>query len=342
MRYLFLFLVVLFLASCTKEEKSHQFNSVTVKTLYVDSVSIRALEIMDYSVAFAGSNGIYGQVNLDTDIVKTNTQLYDTIIPQYRAVAHTNSHFFMLSVASPALLYKTGDEGSMELVYREEGDGVFYDAMKFWNDQEGIAVGDSMNGCLSIIITRDGGDTWEKLACTNLPKATEGEGAFAASNTNIEIKGNNTWIATTSSRIYFSADKGLSWEIFNTPVIQKGAAEGIYSIDFYNENLGVVIGGDYTAPEKKHANKAITLDGGKTWQLIANEMSPGYKSCIQFVPHSGGQDMVAIGLTGISYSNNKGASWKTLSDESFYTLQFINDSIAYAAGKNRVAKLVFK
>ncbi|NNG09985.1 MAG: oxidoreductase, partial [Arenibacter sp.] len=43
-----------------------------------------------------------------------------------------------------------------------------------------------------------------------------------------------------------------------------------------------------------------------------------------------------------AYSHDSGASWKQLSDESFYTMRFVNDSIAYAAGKNRVAKLVFK
>ena len=52
--------------------------------------------------------------------------------------------------------------------------------------------------------------------------------------------------------------------------------------------------------------------------------------------------MVALGFTGISYSSDMGASWKELSKESFYTIRFKNDSIAYAAGKNRISKLTFK
>jgi hypothetical protein len=35
-------------------------------------------------------------------------------------------------------------------------------------------------------------------------------------------------------------------------------------------------------------------------------------------------------------------NWKELSKDSFYTLRFQNDSVAYAAGKNRISKLVFK
>ncbi|PCJ15457.1 MAG: RNA helicase [Gammaproteobacteria bacterium] len=41
-------------------------------------------------------------------------------------------------------------------------------------------------------------------------------------------------------------------------------------MDFYDENLGVAIGGDYTEPNSTNANKAITKDGGKTWQLLAD------------------------------------------------------------------------
>ena len=268
--------------------------------------------------------------------------VYDTLIPSFRAVSHTATDFFMLSVASPALLYKTAGDGKMEVVYKEEGEGVFYDAMTFWNNQEGIAIGDSRNGCLSIIITRDGGNTWNKIPCENLPEAPEGEGAFAASNTNIVVKGDITWVATTSSTIYYSEDKGSSWQVITTPVVSKKETEGIYSIAFYDEQLGYAIGGDYTAPEGNKMNKAISFDGGLHWEIRADGKEPGYKSCVQFIPNSGGNDLIAIGFTGISYSDTMGKTWKKLSEEAFFTIRFLNDSVAYAAGRNRIAKLSFK
>ena len=279
---------------------------------------------------------------MNSGTVRTNVEKYHTTIPEFRAVAHNATDFFMLSIANPALLYKTGEDGKMDLVYVEEGESVFYDAMTFWNNREGIAIGDSMNGCLSIIVTRDGGHHWNKLPCAELPEALEGEGAFAASNTNIAVVGDNTWIATTRSRVFFSGDKGKTWAAFQTPMVNKGEAEGIYSIDFWNEHLGIAVGGDYTNAEAKKANKAITRDGGKTWRLLADGQEPDYKSCVQFVPNSEGEAIVALGFTGISYSQDFGESWKELSDESFYTLRFKNDSVAYAAGKNRIAKLTFR
>lgn len=338
-----IFIVALMIIGCSQKEKLQNFSAVEIETVFSDSVSIRAIEFLDNkTLAFAGSNGVYGSVDTRTNKVRTNIQKFDSVLPEFRAVAHTNVDFFMLSVANPALLYKTGENGKMELVYKEENDGVFYDAMKFWNDREGIAIGDSMEGCLSIIITRNGGNNWIKLSCNVLPKAKEGEGAFAASNTNIEIVGNKVWIASTSGTVYYSSDKGQSWEIQQTSILSGEPTEGIYSVDFYDENLGFGIGGNYLKPTANAKNKIVTKDGGKTWKLVADGQEPGYKSCVQFVPNSSGKGIVTVGFTGISYSNNQGETWKPLSEEGFYTIRFLNDSTAYAAGKNRIAKLVFK
>ena len=341
MRYLLVLLIFCCFVSCSEVENKEPFTSVSVETLYQDSLSIRAIELMGSSLAFAANRGAFGTVDLTNGRVRANIEKYHTSIPEFRAVAHTSTDFFMLSIGNPALLYKTGDGGRMELVYMEEDENVFYDAMTFWNDYEGVAVGDTMNGCLSILITRDGGNTWKKLACSSLPERIEGEGAFAASNTNIKIIRDETWVATTK-RILYSGDKGQTWTSYKTPIKTDETTSGIYSIDFYDENLGVVIGGDYTQPESNNSNKALTKDGGKTWQLIADGDEPEYKSCIQFVPNSEGMGIVALGFTGISYSSDMGATWKKLSEESFFTLRFQNDSIAYAAGRNRISKLTFK
>ena len=267
----------------------------------------------------------------------------DTIIPNFRSLAGTLNNGFAMSISSPALLFKIGEEND-EVVYQENHPKAFYDSMDFWNDQEGIAIGDPTEDCMSIIITRDGGNTWTKLSCEDLPKAKEGEAAFAASDTNIAIVGDHTWVATggKASRVMYSPNKGKTWDVYDTPIIQGTETTGMYSIDFYDENNGFAIGGDYTKPNDTLNNKIRTNDGGKTWQVVANGKSPGYRSCVQYVPNSNGKELVAVGFKGIDYSNNAGDSWKHLSDEGFYTIRFLNDSVAYAAGKGRISKLTFK
>ncbi len=348
MRLLLIFLLLIATLSCKTDKTTHLriYSGVTITPILTDSLlSVRAIDILDDgNLVFAANNGKFGMYNVTSEQWQIGTQNYDTLNLQFRAVAHTVSDFFMLSIENPALLFKTGDTGSMELVYKEEHPNVFYDAMKFWNNTEGIAIGDPTKDCLSIIITRDGGKTWQKLPCEQLPVGKQGEAAFAASNTNIVIFNEHTWIATggKASRVLHSPDKGKTWQIYDTPILQGTTTTGMYSIDFYDEYNGFAIGGDYTKPNDSIANKIRSIDGGKTWHVMANGFAPGYRSCVQYIPNSKAKALVAVGFKGISYTNDYGESWSQISDEGFYTIRFINDSTAFAAGKGRIAKLIFE
>ncbi len=347
MKHLFGLLLLISFFSCKTEEKfiPRDFKSVEITTVLEDSLlSIRSMDILDEgSLAFAANNNSFGMLDVTTQEWQVSRHRYDTLNFSFRAVSHTSSDFFMLTIANPALLFKTTERG-MELVYKEVHENVFYDSMDFWNDSEGIAMGDPTNGCISIIITRDGGNTWNKIPCSELPSAIEGEAAFAASDTNISIIGDHAWIATggMASRVLYSPDKGHTWKVFETPIVQGTSTTGMYSIDFYDELNGFAIGGDYTDPEKNQANKIRTEDGGKTWELVAEGEIPSYKSCVQYIPNREGKELVVLGFNGIDYSNDGGATWKHLSDEGFYTIRFIDESTAYAAGRGRICKLTFK
>ncbi|HET8838263.1 MAG TPA: oxidoreductase [Flavobacteriaceae bacterium] len=323
-------------------EEKGIFSKVKVETIFEDSVSIRAISFKKHVLFYAGNNGKYGYINLENLAEKHAFQL--PINAEFRSVASTEKADFILSAGSPAVLYEVNGLGKQHLNYSEEGEKVFYDSMKFWNDQEGIAVGDPTENCLSIIITRDSGKTWKKIPCVDLPKTVPGEAAFAASNSNIDIVGDNTWLISggMKSRVYFSPDKGKTWEVFNTPLVQGKPTTGGYSIDFYNDKIGIIFGGDYTAPNENKANKAITFYSGETWELLAVGEFPGYKSCVQFVPGSNGREIVAVGPSGIAYSSNFGKTWSEISTEPFYTIRFVSGSVAYAAGKNRICKLQFE
>ena len=345
-KYFITLFATILLMSCGNDTTS-TFTSVEIIPVFSDSLSVRAIAPQDPTkVWFAANKGIVGLIDGKTP--KVATIKYGDSILNFRAIAKSGSNVFVLSIENPAVLYKIKSNGteaeSMEEVYTEEGEGVFYDAINFWNENEGIAMGDPINGCLSIIITRDGGNTWNKISCQNLPPVFKGEAAFAASNTNIAVKGDKAWIATGGkrARIFYTADKGLSWEVFNTPIIQGDVMTGIYSVDFYNEELGVIVGGNWEKQDFNEGNKAITRDGGKTWQLLSNGSGPGYRSCVKFIPGTSGKGLVAVGSPGISYSSDQGKTWIELSSDGFYTVSFVNDSLAFASGKNKISKLIFR
>ena len=340
-----LFLVVILIISCKKEYQPRNFDKINIQEFTLDSTSIRAIAVIDENtVYFAGSRG---DVGYTTDAGKSWTTEFlvyqDSITPNFRSIASNGKDIFALSIVNPALLYKISDKKT-ELVYTENHEKVFYDSMKFFDEENGIAMGDATEDCISVITTSDGGNSWTKIPCENLPKTVEGEAAFAASNTNIKIIGKTVWIATggMKSRILKSSDMGKTWQIFETPIVQGASTKGIYSIDFADENNGIAIGGDYSKPEENTANKAITKDGGKTWTFIADGQNPNYKSCVQYVPNTNGKEIFAVGKTGISFSNDAGNTWKEVSKEAYYTIQFADENTAWLAGNEKIGKISLK
>jgi photosystem II stability/assembly factor-like uncharacterized protein len=335
------FIILISIISCKKESKSRELVTISIEKFNMDSTSIRAIEILnDSAVVYAGSVGDIGILLDNSNISKFKKIKTDSVVPHFRALALNKKSIYALSVGNPALLYKI-ENSKATLVYTEYHEKVFYDSMKFFDDMNGIAMGDPTGDCLSIIITRDGGNSWNKVDCNNLPQIYEGEAAFAASNTNITIVGENAWIATggLKSRIFHTSDMGVTWNVYNTPIIQGENTTGIYSIDFYNEKQGIICGGDYTNKFGNSANKAITNDGGKTWQVVSENKEPKYVSCVQFVPKTDGKEIFAVSTNGIFYSNDAGVNWKKVSDDGFYTIRFVSDKSAWLSGNEVIAKM---
>jgi len=346
MRFYSVLILLVLLISCTTN-RHEPFTEVVIEDVYVDSLSIRAIApIGQNRVWFAANRGMVGLIDGNTP--KLATIRYEDSLLHFRSIVATEEAVFVLSIANPAVLYKIGFNGNdatnIEEVYVEKSENVFYDSMAFWNEKEGIAMGDPTDGCMSIIISRDGGNSWKKLSCDVLPSTEKGEAAFAASNTNIAIVNDKVWIASGGSRarVFHSGDKGVTWEVFETPILQGGAMTGIYSIDFFDESTGVIFGGDWERKDYSEGNKALTTDGGKTWKLLSNGTGPGYRSSVSFVPCTQGEAIVAVGSQGVSYSSDQGKSWADLSTEGFYAIEFVNDSVAFASGQNRISKLIFK
>lgn len=341
------FLLAVFFLILGANVNAQPFQSVTIDTLLMDKISVRAIVVTDGKVYFAGDKSRVGYVLFPKDDSRINAEIVsDTLVYEYRSLATNGKNFFALSIGNPARLYKfSKDLAHRTLVYQENQEKVFYDSMQFWNEKQGIAIGDPTADCLSIIITEDSGKTWQKLPCDILPKINEGEAAFAASNTNIVLKGQHAWVVSggKKARVFHTPDKGKTWEVFETPIVQGEAMTGIFTADFYNEKIGFIAGGNYEKPLQNFHNKAITTDGGKTWRLVGENQGLGYTSCVQFVPNSGGKALVAVGAQGLFYSADAGENWQQLlTDPTLYTIRFLDANTAFAAGKNKIIAIEFK
>lgn len=346
-RLMALCFITMFITSCLpKRQNANALPEIInpIFTEYPVSCSIRALEVVDENtIWFGGNNGMYGYTTNGGAQWHIDSISMGGKLLEFRAIAITSKSIFLLNVGSPAYLLKSDDKGaSWKIVYQENHPDIFYDCMKFWDDDHGIAMGDPTDGCLSVIITEDGGNHWNKIDCSVLPATVEGEAAFAASNTNISLSGNHAWIASggKKARIFHSPDRGKSWKVYDTPIQQGGTMTGIFSTDFYDQNTGIIFGGDWENQGDNTGNKALTQDGGVSWNSLTEGAGPGYRSCVQYIPGSEGKGLIAVGIPGISYSSNSGQTWQEIDKTDFYTIRFTpSGKVAWLAGKNKLAKM---
>lgn len=339
-RIIFIVLFV-FLLSCQNQYDLQSVAIKPIKTFDLGEIDIRAMVLIDNALGFGGTKGTIGYI----DIQRQTMEVSSFSDKDYRMVATTKDYFYALGTGNPALLQKF-DSNQISNVYVEKHEKVFYNSMLFIDNQFGIAVGDPTENCMSIITTNDGGQKWHKKTCSQAPKLEDGEVLFAASNTNIASIKNKLWVITggTKSNVFISEDKAQTWKKVHLPILQGTASQGAFSIDFYDEKNGIVVGGDYTNPSIKNKTGAVTTDGGKNWTPLAPN-SLGYMSCVKYIPLTYGKGLVATSSSnGLWISTNGGKSWKQISQEGFHALLFADEKTMIASGKGKITlfKLIKK
>lgn len=317
-----------------------------IDTLLTDKISIRAIQLWDGKVWYSGTDSKFGFVSLKDKANKKQLLLSDKKL-QFRTLAQNKRHFFAINIESPAYFFQIDKKTlAYKVVFRDNDNTAFYDALKFVDNDFGIAFSDPTGSqLLNISQTRNGGQKWVHCTdCKDFPRLEKGEAAFAASNTNIVGFGNAIWIATggSKSRIYKMRNKDCDWKVFEIPFTQGTSSQGIYSIDFYDKNFGIAVGGDYTKQADNTNNIATTNDGGQTWQIQASGKNAGYMTCVKFRPSTKGKEIVSVGDQHISFSSDYGKTWTKISDEkNLYACEWADKNTLILAGKDKIIRLQF-
>ncbi len=305
--------------------------------------SLRGLSVVDTSVVWAsGSQGTYLRT-IDGGVTWQAGQVPGADTIDFRDIAAFDTETaYVLSAGNPALIYKTMDGGdTWWLQYKNTTPGIFFDAFAFWDENHGIAMSDPVDGRFVLIRTGDGGEHWEQIPAESTPGAVEGEAGFAGSGTGVVVQDRQlTWFATggQTSRVFRSADGGVSWQEADTPVLQSKASAGIFSMAFADSLHGVAVGGDYLRPGANEKNACFTVDGGITWQL--SETPPaGYRSGVAYAPSL--QWYVSVGTNGSDYSVDGGKNWSAADTIGYHAIQFAKEAATgWATGGNgKVVKI---
>lgn len=313
-----------------------------LETILNDKISIRALELYDNKVWYSGTDSKFGFVDLKNYKNQKQVLLSEKKL-QFRTLAQDKNSFYAINIESPAYFFKIDKKDlKFQTVFSDTAKTAFYDALHFVNDKLAYTFSDAdKDHLLKLAVYKNG--HWGMFK--NDVELNEGEAAFAASNTNIASSKKYLWIATggKASRIIRMDLKTDKLEVFKTPFIQGESSQGIYSIDFYDDQFGVAVGGDYTKQDANINNLATTTDGGETWQIQASGQNAGYTTCVKIKSGSKGKEMISVGDKHISYSSDFGKSWTKISDEKgFFVCEWIDGNRIVLAGNSKIAVMKLK
>jgi photosystem II stability/assembly factor-like uncharacterized protein len=348
MRKIFFLMLIVFPIISFPQTRKLKFEVADYKSL--DSlVSFRGIYAVDKDTVWvSGSKGsVYVTSDSGEKWQKVKVPLSDSL--DFRDIEIISPGVIVLmssGAGENSRIYKSDDNGkTWKIVFQNLYIDGFLDTIEFWDQKNGIAIGDPVNGKFDILLTTDSGNNWNAALRKNIPDAFIGEAQFAASGTCISVSGNNeAWIATggTKARILKTTDKGLTWQVFETPILQGQSSTGIFSIHFLNKNVGLIVGGNYLMENNQDSTSAFSVNGGRTWQLNSSGHLP-YQSSVKSININNQAYFISTGPAGTFYTNNLN-NWQLAEKAGFHCMSIsVKDNTIWLAGSNgRVAKLIIK
>ncbi len=358
-KFLLILAAAVLFYSCTSKETikpKEEVKPIEVpkKTLSFDfeiqksktNISLRGISVVDSLTAWAsGSNGTFLRTT-DGGKTWTNGKVKGFEPLDFRDIeAFDKNTALIMCVDAPAFFFKTTDGGkSWKRRYMNRDANIFFDGLAFWDEKNGIALSDPIDGRFFIVTTKDGGDSWKEIPSINIPKAAKGESAFAASGTAISVYGKElVWFGTgggDKAKIYLSDDSGKNWRAMDAPV-KSGSSSGVFSVCFKDELNGIAVGGDYKNDKDNSSNCVISDDGGLTWQIVDKNQPNGFKSCVLW--NKDYKFYFATGTSGSDYSIDDGKTWKAINSQSYNSISISKtDGSCFVVGDHgAIAKVRF-
>ena len=302
------------------------------------TAELRGLAVLDAKHAWASGAG--GAVLRTTDGEHWEKRTVpDGEALDFRDVEALDAKTVVLMSAGPgdaSRIYRSTDAGtSWKLVHTNPDKDGFYDAIAFWDAQNGIVMGDPVNGRFVVRVTHDGGATWAAPSGFAMADAMAGEGAFAASGTCLTVArgSDSAWFVTGGakvSRVFHTVNRGQNWSSWITPVPAGNPSSGLFSVAFLDAKHGFAAGGDYKQANLVGLNGVRTEDGGRTW-VAAPISASGFMSAVVAIPGTT-SDLIAAGLAGEAISRDGGRTWSPLGDVPVNAVAFSDARTGWAVG----------
>ena len=212
------------------------------------------------------------------------------------------------------------------IAHYQPGIALVINQVQMINDQTGWAISSSPGPDDHLLITSDGGQTWEDV--------TPPEPASPSSNPPKSaivffLDQNNAWATyfpqnqpgSESEPVWSTHNSGIDWQ--SSQPLPQGTIEELYYprfIDFINSDLGWLMMGHGAAAGSAPVTIYQTQDGGATWKFALEMLSPdsgSINTCCQsgmlFATPEQGLITTSFGpdpSAQVNWSQDGGASWQ--------------------------------
>lgn len=310
------------------------------------TASLRGLSVVDSRTVWA--SGSKGTVVHSTD--GGATWSLDTI-PGAAAFdlrsVHARSPRVAHVAATAGRIWRTTDGGrTWSLRYQASDTTVFLDAIDFWDDQHGMALGDPIGGRFFLLVTNDGGETWRVSRPSNsAPSRHRAKRPLPPAGVRCSCRAG----ATRWSRGDWNRRRRGAPAPQHQPrprvdrVRHADPLGGIVGGDLLGRRDPgqglMVVGGHYAQDDSTRANAAATLNGTQ-WRLITPNPPAGYRSGVAFFLSSRGSPVgIAVGPKGSDISRNGGMQWTPFDGVGYHAVRAARDGIFFASGSGgRIAR----
>jgi photosystem II stability/assembly factor-like uncharacterized protein len=195
-----------------------------------------------------------------------------------------NTAWVAVSSGLNTFMYKTTNGGSNWVkVYTRNGG--YINGIRMINASNGIAIGDPIGNIWNLLLTTDGGTTWQPS-----PNTFSGQASETGNSNSFQVSLPNMWFGTSLTAIYRSTNGGTNWSLHQTP----GAGIYVFSVHFNSTNIGLVAG----------TSMSKSVNGGFTFKSHPS-MGAGNIDGIE----GSGNDFWYIRGQSIYRSTNDGFNW---------------------------------
>jgi len=241
------------------------------------------------------------------------------------------------SGTNPKGIYVTMDSGNTwerQTTASFNDPASFPNVVHFFDQNNGFCMGDPIGGDYEIYTTINAGVTWTRIAGDSIPNPLLNETAIAGY---YSVFGDKAWFGTTKGRVYWTNNRGKSWNVSTTTLSGKSV-----DVEFADQFHGLA--------QDKESNTtgalSETFDGGLTWNAV-NIVGQIGTNDFCFVPgtentwvSTGIKNGTGNGLNRVFYSLDGGHSWVPFvsnENDEMNKVDFVSPRTGWASGFNSSA-----